>query len=45
MRPNIDVPWSLHGRVKDHANSNDLDIVFPLGRNVHVKDGKRLSIR
>ncbi len=26
MRPNIDIPWSLHGRVKDHAESNDLDL-------------------
>lgn len=26
MRPNIDVPWSTHGRVKEYANDNDLSL-------------------
>ena len=26
MRPSVDVPWALHGQIKDHANTNDLDI-------------------
>jgi len=26
MRPNIDISWSIHGRVKDHAERNDLDL-------------------
>lgn len=26
MRPNIDIPWSIHGRVKDHAERNDMDL-------------------
>lgn len=26
MRPNIDIPWELHGRVKDYGNENDIDL-------------------
>ena len=26
MRPAIDITYALHGRVKDHAEANDLDL-------------------
>jgi hypothetical protein len=26
MRPNIDIPWSIHGRVKDHAERTDMEL-------------------
>lgn len=26
MRPNIDISWSLHGRIKDYADEHDLDL-------------------
>jgi len=26
MRPNIDIQWSIHGRIKDYAEANDLDL-------------------
>ena len=26
MRPNIDIEWAIHGRIKDYAEANDLDL-------------------
>jgi len=26
MRPNIDIDWATHGRIKDYAEANDLDL-------------------
>ena len=26
MRPNIDIEWAIHGRVKDYAEANDLNL-------------------
>ncbi len=26
MRPNIDIPWSIHGKIKEYAEANDITI-------------------
>lgn len=26
MRPNIDIDWAIHGRIKDYAEANDLTL-------------------
>jgi hypothetical protein len=26
MRPNIDIDWAIHGRIKDYAETNDIDL-------------------
>jgi len=26
MRPNIDIEWAIHGRIKDYAEANGLDL-------------------
>jgi len=26
MRPNIDIDWAIHGRIKDYAEANDLNL-------------------
>jgi len=26
MRPNIDISWSVHGRVKDYANKKEISL-------------------
>ena len=26
MRPNIDINWAIHGRIKDYQEANDLDL-------------------
>ena len=26
MRPNIDIEWAIHGRIKDYAEENDLNL-------------------
>ena len=26
MRPNIDIEWAIHGRIKDYAEANELDL-------------------
>ncbi|SIR76405.1 hypothetical protein SAMN05421858_3704 [Haladaptatus litoreus] len=26
MRPNVDISWSIHGRVKDFADDNDVSL-------------------
>lgn len=26
MRPNIDIDWTIHGRIKDYAEVNDLNL-------------------
>ena len=26
MRPNIDIDWAIHGRIKDYAEANDFDL-------------------
>ena len=26
MRPNIDIDWAIHGRIKDYQEANDLDL-------------------
>jgi hypothetical protein len=26
MRPNIDIEWAIHGRIKDYAEANDLNL-------------------
>ena len=26
MRPNVDLPWSVHGSVKDYADENNLTL-------------------
>lgn len=26
MRPNIDIDWAIHGRIKDYAESNELNL-------------------
>ena len=26
MRPNIDIDWAIHGRIKDYAEANNLDL-------------------
>jgi len=26
VRPHIDIPWSLHGRIKDYADEQDMTL-------------------
>ena len=26
MRPNIDIDWAIHGRIKDYAEANNVDL-------------------
>jgi hypothetical protein len=26
MRPNIDIEWAIHGRIKDYAEANDMNL-------------------
>ena len=26
MRPNIDIDWAIHGRIKDYAEANDISL-------------------
>jgi hypothetical protein len=26
MRPNIDIDWATHGRIKDYAEATDIDL-------------------
>ena len=26
MRPNIDIDWAIHGRIKDYAEANDINL-------------------
>jgi len=26
MRPNIDIDWAIHGRIKDYAEANDMNL-------------------
>ncbi len=26
MRPNINIDWAIHGRIKDYAEANDLNL-------------------
>ena len=26
MRPNIDIPWSIHGRIREYAKDRDVSI-------------------
>jgi hypothetical protein len=26
MRPNIDIDWAIHGRIKDYAEATDMDL-------------------
>jgi hypothetical protein len=26
MRPNIDIEWAIHGRIKDYTEANDLNL-------------------
>lgn len=26
MRPNVDIPWTRHGRIREYADDNDLTV-------------------
>jgi hypothetical protein len=26
MRPNIDIKWAIHGRIKDYAEANEMNL-------------------